>query len=395
MRTQIECRIRQAGTNKVIWIWLTVSKVPEEKDENESIVGSMTNITEMKLAKQAIQLSENRLEMLSMAAPVGIFKNNLDGHCIFANHQISIITGLRLVDLYENGWMSTVHPEDREKIMTLWGDSLSADTAFEAEFRIKQPNGSVVWVYGKIVPDFDDNSQKTGYIGSLTNIDRRKKAEQENNRLNEMMVKQFHQLKKYAHINSHDLRAPLTNILSIVALLNDLPSSYNQETLDSLTTAAQKLDSVVKELNELVKNADLNTDLNPFAQTYTPKKVCLIDDDQIQHLINKRLIHDINKEIEVVTFLEAEKAFESLTEGKFQPDIILLDINMPNMNGWQFLEKLQSTGYSTEVHMLTSSIDPHDQIKSRDFHLVHGFLSKPLRKEILKSLLMSEVSSSS
>ncbi|MCF8253218.1 MAG: response regulator [Bacteroidia bacterium] len=106
------------------------------------------------------------------------------------------------------------------------------------------------------------------------------------------------------------------------------------------------------------------------------KKVLLIDDDPINNYVNKRLITRLFSVVEIVEFLDAVSALEYLKENT--PEIIFLDINMPEMDGWQFLENYRTYTNRTKVVILTSSIDPSDRLRSEQFDFVEGFFVKPL-----------------
>jgi CheY-like chemotaxis protein len=105
-------------------------------------------------------------------------------------------------------------------------------------------------------------------------------------------------------------------------------------------------------------------------------KVILVDDDPINNLVTKRLLQKINPNLEIVDFTNAIDALEHLKSSRI--DLILLDINMPEMNGWEFLNELENSGNKTPVLMLSSSIDPSDHCKSILYKSVRGFLRKPL-----------------
>lgn len=158
--------------------------------------------------------------------------------------------------------------------------------------------------------------------------------------------------------------------------------------MESLVLASERLDAVVRELNELVQNADFEDLGGEELDKDKIKSICLVDDDHIQHLINKRIIKDIDSTFEILDYVEPELALRDLVDGKIKPDLLLLDINMPIINGWNFLDRMKSHGLKIEVQMLTSSIDPSDQQRSKSMDLVKGFLSKPLRKEVLKTILI-------
>jgi CheY-like chemotaxis protein len=66
-----------------------------------------------------------------------------------------------------------------------------------------------------------------------------------------------------------------------------------------------------------------------------------------------------------------------------EPDLILLDLNMPFLTGWQFLDKLKENGLNYRVVILTSSINPMDKQKAEDYPLIDGFLIKPIEMEKL------------
>ncbi|MGY6522668.1 MAG: response regulator [Mongoliitalea sp.] len=118
--------------------------------------------------------------------------------------------------------------------------------------------------------------------------------------------------------------------------------------------------------------------------------IILVDDDPINNLINKRLISKTKVSERVEEFLEAEKALEKLKSlAEDENALILLDINMPVMNGWDFLnfyvENFQHR--PDKIVMLSSSIDFQDRVKANSYACVKGFIEKPLTPEKFQSIL--------
>ena len=128
--------------------------------------------------------------------------------------------------------------------------------------------------------------------------------------------------------------------------------------------------------------------------TSATKRIILVDDDVITNLINTKII-TMNTPHKVEAFTNGNEALEQIYNGldksadKF-PDIIFLDINMPVMDGWEFLEQFEKIPLATRrkcsVFLLTSSIDSEDIEKSKTHQSVCDFISKPLTANKIKTL---------
>ncbi|MDT0650478.1 response regulator [Autumnicola edwardsiae] len=121
------------------------------------------------------------------------------------------------------------------------------------------------------------------------------------------------------------------------------------------------------------------------------KKICVIDDDEIYQMIMKRLIGKVNVFEGIQQFCKAIAALEELKDlSRVLPDVILLDINMPEMDGWQFIEELRKErpGFEkeTKVYIVTSSIAQSDRTRARSYTEITDFLSKPIKVHQLRSI---------
>jgi len=114
-------------------------------------------------------------------------------------------------------------------------------------------------------------------------------------------------------------------------------------------------------------------------------KLVFVDDDKIQHMINRKNLLRIKPDIELFFFENPYSALDWLKAN--EADLLILDVNMPEMQGWDFLVELQKIGKDIEVKMLTSSMDPMDVIISKKYIQVSGFLVKPLQTEVLTEIL--------
>lgn len=106
-------------------------------------------------------------------------------------------------------------------------------------------------------------------------------------------------------------------------------------------------------------------------------QILLIDDDEINNFLNNKFLKRYNPEVTVDVCISATTALEKLND-EYNPNLILLDLNMPQINGWAFLEEFRKKKKKIPVIILTSSIDPHDHIKSKRYEEVIDFIEKPL-----------------
>jgi len=121
----------------------------------------------------------------------------------------------------------------------------------------------------------------------------------------------------------------------------------------------------------------------------------LIDDDQVFQFVTSKTLKKINPDVKVEKFLDGEQGIDriknSIDNQKGLPDVVLLDINMPFLNGWQFLKEFRSIEDKIEkevhIYMLTSSDDPEDLEKAKQFSELSGYLIKPVTEDELEVLI--------
>ncbi|SEJ45950.1 Response regulator receiver domain-containing protein [Cyclobacterium xiamenense] len=118
----------------------------------------------------------------------------------------------------------------------------------------------------------------------------------------------------------------------------------------------------------------------------------IVDDDPLYNFGTKKILEFTAFSEEVSYFLNGEDAFKDLSkriqEGAPLPDIILLDINMPIMNGWEFLEQVSKTdlNHPIKIFMVSSSINQDEIDRANSYPLVAEYIVKPLTLEKVKAL---------
>lgn len=121
-------------------------------------------------------------------------------------------------------------------------------------------------------------------------------------------------------------------------------------------------------------------------------KILLIDDNPIDNLISQRYINAAKIANECITIdssLDAYDYFDELPAKDF-PDVILLDLNMPMYNGFEFLDKIETLvnahKINSKVYILTSSNNPKDLQKARTYNAVADYFVKPLNADLVNKI---------
>ncbi|MEQ8906803.1 response regulator [Ekhidna sp.] len=121
------------------------------------------------------------------------------------------------------------------------------------------------------------------------------------------------------------------------------------------------------------------------------KRIVLIDDDATTNYLNKMIIERSELVDEVVTFDSAQEALNYFNENvtSIEDSLVFLDINMPIMNGWQFLDQYEVMvgNMENKIVILTSSINPADKQMAEKKSGIIEYKSKPLSIEMLNDLV--------
>ncbi|BFM41040.1 EAL domain-containing protein [Synechocystis sp. LKSZ1] len=171
---------------------------PQGQDNGDVIWDSLViDITERKQAEDALRESQHSYQSLISQLPVGIFRTDALGNCLYVNPPWCQITGLTLEEALGMGWSQVLYDEDKALVAQAWQQALQTQSTFRLEHRFQHPNGHIIWVYGQASPEYDSAGCLQGYVGTITDITERKYSE--------MALQESKELYQLLAENSHDL----------------------------------------------------------------------------------------------------------------------------------------------------------------------------------------------
>lgn len=161
------------GTEKIV----AVHNIP--LPEMNLMISTVQDVTEQKLTEQALRDSERRYQVMAESSPVGIFRLDPEGRCCHVNKRWREVAGLTTAQALGRGWEIGVHKDDQAAILETWRSAVIERRSFKTECRFKSPGGRTTWVFCQIEPIFDQKDRIESFIGSITDISRRKRTEEE------------------------------------------------------------------------------------------------------------------------------------------------------------------------------------------------------------------------
>lgn len=156
------------------------------KDEQGNVFGFVAlirDVSERTETLKALQASEARYQTLTAIVPVGIFRADPEGRCIYVNERWCEMAGMTMNDALGEGWQRALHPDDRERVLNDWQTGHTQKGMFQSEYRFRRPDGVVTWLLGQICAEYDVEDNPLGYVGTITDISDMRKAQDVQRRL--------------------------------------------------------------------------------------------------------------------------------------------------------------------------------------------------------------------
>jgi len=210
-----EMRLRRADGE---YRWFLVRTAPL-RDEQGNVVkwyGSSVDIEDRKRA-------ERQSQVLIDAIPQQIWSGPPDGTLDYCNDRWRSYKGLELKDLRGDGWQIMLHPDDRDRVLKAWHESVAKGTPYEQEERHRGADGTYRWFLARGAPLRDAEGRIVRWYGTNTDIEDRKQAEEELRRLSgQLLLSQDEERRKIAR-DLHDSTGQ--DIVALTTMLDQLRGS--------------------------------------------------------------------------------------------------------------------------------------------------------------------------
>ncbi len=147
--------------------------------------------------------SQRRFESLAQGAPIGIFRADPNGRCVYLNDTWLLMSGQERDD--DQSWTVGIHPDDIQRVKHSWRQAAADRAACSLEYRQVKPDGQVLWFEARVVPVVGNDRQLVDFIGTIADVSERKRDE----RMQADFISNV----------SHELRTPLTSIRGSLRLI--------------------------------------------------------------------------------------------------------------------------------------------------------------------------------
>jgi len=148
------------------WLSWHARYVPETVE----LVATARDVTEQKMAADALRHSEQRFRTLAANAPVSIFICDVEGRNIFVNRRWCEMSGLTAEETAGYGWKAVMHPDDLAGKMTQFHERIGASREYDNEYRIVQRGGAIRWVRTFAAPIIDADGAATSIVGMTMDV---------------------------------------------------------------------------------------------------------------------------------------------------------------------------------------------------------------------------------
>ncbi len=260
----IEYRIRVAS-GEYRWIREEMRRIAD--GDKSAIVGMVVDVTEHRLALDALRLSDERFLAMSNASPLGVLLTDPDGTIVYVNNKLEQITGVEDEGLNGGLFFGLVQEEDAERVRDAYYESVSLRKELSIQCRLQRPDHRAIWCSIKTAPMFDGSSL-VGFVGTVEDVTERFDPEMQSEQ-SRIEAERANQAKSaFLTRISHELRTPLHAMLGFAQLLQmgELDGSQ-RESVDNILRSGHHLLSLIRDVLDIARaeSGELGVQVSPVS----------------------------------------------------------------------------------------------------------------------------------
>jgi PAS domain S-box-containing protein len=255
-------------------------------------------------AMAELKISEQQFRLITDLSPVHLFRAGPDGDAMFLSPGFLTMTGLSRDRALGFGWMESVHPEDRDRLMAGWHEALQSQVIFQAEFRFRVATGEFRWYRARLVPDRDDTGAVIGWVGAAVDLHELHMALDERAEALEKaesarrIAEEASQLKdEFLATASHELRTPLNAIVGWVHVLQSgaaVSDDQRRQAVNAIERNARSQTRLIEDLLDVSRMIQGRVSL-----TVTPLDVRAVVRDAVETIRHSAAAKDLTIGLDV------------------------------------------------------------------------------------------------
>lgn len=379
------------------WVIFENSAQPFIDPEINDLLNKLN--TDLNRSNQLLHTSrehESTLKFLNRSqeiARIGHYVLNLENRADFKPSEVLMeILEMKSWEVQDmEAWFARIHPYDRSEVAAKHLQALENEKAYRMTYRFRKNDGVYIWL--DVTAAFENTDSGKRFIGTVQDISTERKYL-------ERLDRQNQRLRKISWTQSHMLRAPLARLQGLLAETEEEGRLSEKDRI--ILESVEELDAIVRDIvegagDEMMLKEQANYETVDFFLPYDSiqsLEVLVVDDDPIIRMLHARLFkkaYDIDSEliIDGKALIDYIIRTEDKDPNLSKLHLVLLDLNMPDTNGWDVLEFLKDHPCNGQfvVVVISSSTDEKDKERALAFKRVIDYVEKPLSMEKMKAFL--------
>ena len=327
-----------------------------------------------------LQRESRRLRDVIKTIPAYVWSALPDGSVDFINQRWLEFSGFSLDQALGWGWADALHPEDRASLVEVWRNSIASRDAMEAEARMRSVDGQYRWLLFRSVPLRDRSGKIVKWYGTSTDIEDRKHAEQERERLRQLEsdlahINRVSMMGELAASVAHEVNQPLTGIVSngsacLRLLAGDTPNVKEaREAVGDIVRDGKRAGEVIARIRAMTKRAAMPREQLDLNETIREVLVLVGDEAKKRSVVMRMQFADDlaavsgdRVQLQQVVLNLVMNAMEAMSSVSGRPRELV--IRTRNVDGCQVQVTVEDSGVGLDPNTISKIFEPFYTTKS-------------------------------